>query len=168
MSYNIDIQSAVGTAIIPGSQPTTFVTLPIDPTPVVEGSIYYNVSVGMFVMGSRIDGTPTWVPLPTSFSPSPNTGRSIDSSMSPVTIFPTDYILSVDSSGGAITLYLPDVANVAPWKQYVIKDAGGLAATNHIIISSEPHTIDGAASLTLDTNYQSTTVYTDGSQWYVF
>ncbi len=168
MSYLIDVQTAAGLSQLPGNQPTSLVTFPVDPVPVVEGSVYYNVSVGMFVFGSRIDGTPTWVPLPTSFTPSTSTGRTVDFSMDPVTVFPTDYIISVDCSGGSMTLYLPDPANVTPWKQFIIKDASGNAGDNHVIIAAEPATIDGAASFVLDTNYQSVALYCDGTDYFIW
>lgn len=49
----------------------------------------------------------------------------------------------------------------------VIKDAGGLAGTNNITITTEgAQTIDGAASAVIDTNYGSITLYCNGTNWF--
>ena len=53
-----------------------------------------------------------------------------------------------------------------PGEWVVIKDGGGVAATHNITVSAGGgSTIDGAGSVTLNTNYASLLVYSDGSNW---
>ncbi len=80
----------------------------------------------------------------------------------------TEYIISsTRSATGAQTVNLPAVAT-SSGRVLVIKDAGGLAGTNNITLDGNAsETIDGATTFVMNTNYGSTTVYCDGSAWYV-
>jgi hypothetical protein len=75
--------------------------------------------------------------------------------MSPYTVTATDYFISVDSSGGAITINLPD--SPAANRQFIVKDRLGTSLTNNITIKSLTgvSTIDGQASYTFVDNYES-------------
>ncbi|MGH3205923.1 MAG: hypothetical protein ACRDP5_28310 [Streptosporangiaceae bacterium] len=78
-----------------------------------------------------------------------------------------DYIVGVDTSGGAYTMTLPDVTYSG--QTYIIKDETGHAATNHITVAtSSGQTIDGAASATISTNYGVLRVYSNGGNWSVW
>lgn len=54
--------------------------------------------------------------------------------MSPYTVTDTDYFLSVDSSGGPVTINLPD--STTNYRQFIVKDRLGQATTNNITIKS--------------------------------
>lgn len=66
---------------------------------------------------------------------------------------------TVDTSGGAINLYLGDdisdplVADNLEGAEIVIKDSTGNAGTNNITIDPRGLTIDGGTLVTIDTNY---------------
>lgn len=80
-----------------------------------------------------------------------------------------DTILSVSYTGtGAVTSLTLPTAQTVNGRVVYIKDAGGNAGTNNITIDTEAsETIDGAATLVLGTDYESATLYSDGSNWYV-
>ncbi len=63
--------------------------------------------------------------------------------MSPYTVTATDYFISVDSSGGAITINLPD--SPAANRQFIVKDRLGTSAANNITIKS----LTGASTIEL-------------------
>ena len=79
------------------------------------------------------------------------------------TITYDDGVLLVDSTGGPITLTLPSPA-VLPRVQYKIKDSGGVANSNNIVVAG---TIDGVLNYTLNSAYESITLITDGTSWYI-
>ncbi len=87
---------------------------------------------------------------------------------SPYTILGTDYFISVDTSGGAITVTLPNAATVTG-RTYVIRDTGGAAAASNITIGTAGGNLVGggaaAATKTLSANYSGATVYSNGTTW---
>lgn len=52
-----------------------------------------------------------------------------------------------------------------PWEQHIISDCSGNASTNPITVSGNGNNIDGAASYTLGSNYQSISVQWTGTIW---
>jgi len=79
-----------------------------------------------------------------------------------------DYIIGVDTTGGAVTITLAS-ALVSAGAVYIIKDEGGDAGSNNITIATEgSETIDGAASKTVSTNYATTRLYSDGTNWFTW
>jgi hypothetical protein len=83
----------------------------------------------------------------------------------------SDYFIAADSSGGVITFSLPNAASATEGQTWVFKDEGGAAHTNNIIISPSQggQTIDGQASIRLESPYASVQIYTDGvSKYYIF
>ena len=77
-------------------------------------------------------------------------------------------MILADSSSNAITVNLP-VASENSGRIINIKDKGGNAGTNNITIDPDgSETIDGAASVAINTNYGSMTVLCDGTRWHIF
>ncbi len=87
-------------------------------------------------------------------SPPSITPTAVNFAMSPYTVLPTDYTLLVDSSAGAVTIVLGP-ASARNKKDLIIKDDGGVAATNVITVNrTAPDTIDGVTSYPIDSNRQ--------------
>lgn len=89
--------------------------------------------------------------------------------MSPYTSVATDYYISCDSSGGAISILLPN-APTTLYKQYIIKDRTGHAAVNHISITTVGGavTIDGQTTYTLAANYAAIQLLWNGLSYEIF
>ncbi len=87
---------------------------------------------------------------------------------SPYTVLGTDYFISVDTSGGAITITLPNAATLAG-RTYVIRDTGGAAAASNITIATAGGNLVGggasAATKTISAAYAGATVYSNGVTW---
>ncbi len=87
---------------------------------------------------------------------------------SPYTVLGTDYFLSVDTSGGAITVTLPNAATLAG-RTYVIRDTGGAAAASNITVATGGGNLVGggasAATKTISAAYAGATVYSNGVTW---
>lgn len=87
------------------------------------------------------------------------------------TILSTDTIISSKySTTGAQTLTLPLSSTIGVGKTYHIVDAGGNASTYNITINrSGPDTINGDTSVLINANYQSVSIYNDGSsKWFIY
>ena len=88
----------------------------------------------------------------------------------PYTILPTNDYLYVDTSGGPITMILPDPTQFGFAKQYFIVDSTGSFNTNNLTLS--PHSteeIEGlAANKVFSTQWGGWTVATDGTNWFVY
>jgi len=82
----------------------------------------------------------------------------------------SDYYLGVDSTGGTVDIYL--LTTPEPGQTWVIKDEGGAANTNNIIItcstdvSSDSVLIEGQKRLILTSDYASITIYAAGANQY--
>jgi hypothetical protein len=87
---------------------------------------------------------------------------------SPYVVLVTDEYLSVDSSGGAITVQLPNAAVLS--QVFIIKDRTGSAAANNITVTTVGGAvnIDGATSFVMNTAYQSIQVIGNGSTYEIF
>ncbi len=87
---------------------------------------------------------------------------------SPYVVLPGDQYIGVDCSVIPITLQFPNAP--ATGTVFVVKDFGGFAATNNIIITSVGGAIgfDGALSYTMILNYQSVSLLYDGTNYQVF
>jgi hypothetical protein len=84
----------------------------------------------------------------------PNSYTNVTSGMSPYTVTATDYFISVDCSGGPVSLIFP--ASPAQNRQFIIKDRLGQASTNNITVSSGAvTTIDGQPSQVMEDAYES-------------
>jgi hypothetical protein len=79
----------------------------------------------------------------------------------------TDYYIGVDSTGGTISLRLPDAATVSDGQTYVVKDEAGAANTNFItILASGSQTIDGQNQVLLQSPYAAISLYCNGTNKY--
>jgi len=77
-----------------------------------------------------------------------------------------DYIIPVNSSGGAFTISLP--AGHASGDTFTIKDVNGSLATNNVTIDpNAAETIDGAATFIMTVNRQAVTVVSNGTNWFI-
>ena len=82
----------------------------------------------------------------------------------------TDYILNVTyTATGAVTSLTLPTAQVTAGRIIRIKDAGGLAGTNSITVDTQgSETIDGNSTYVLNTNHEAISIYSDGTNWYVY
>ena len=125
------------------------------------GNLYFTNSSGTAVQlttgGSIVSSPATFQTL--NFT-------SINSNL---TILPSDtfVFISVDTTAGR-TINLPLANSVSQGRVYAIKDATGTANANPIVVAGQgSDTLDGSASLSLDSNYGATWFITDGvSSWY--
>lgn len=91
-----------------------------------------------------------------------------DVSSSPYVVLATDQYLSVDCSGGPITLQFPNAATTG--RTYVVKDRTGSANTNNITITTVGGVvnIDGAASYVMNTQYSSVQLMGNSVSYEIF
>ena len=84
------------------------------------------------------------------------------------TVSTADSIIGVDSTGGAFRLTLPAAASALDGQIWIIKDEGGAAASNNIIItgSSNTDTIEGQKEVVLESNNASIQIYCNGATKY--
>jgi hypothetical protein len=75
-----------------------------------------------------------------------------------------DYIIGCDPSGGAITVNLPALGYDA--QTFLVVDETGSAGTNNITVNAPAgHTINGASSVVISTNYGAVRVYSNGNNY---
>jgi len=90
--------------------------------------------------------------------------RSISSH---ITASTTDYYLGIDSTGAPIEVRLLDASLLNNGQTYVVKDEGGAANSNNIIIlASGSQTIDGQNSIVLQSPHASISLYCNGNNKY--
>lgn len=95
--------------------------------------------------------------------------KNITNAMSPYAVIAADdSYLSVDVTGGVVTIQLPDAAVLG--KVYYVKDRVGLAATSNITITtvSGVTTIDGATSFVMNSAYQSVNIIGNSTSYELF
>jgi hypothetical protein len=92
----------------------------------------------------------------------------INVTTTPYPVMNTDVYLSVDTSGGSITILLPDLA--LSGEPYIIKDRTGNAAVNNIFVTtvSSITTIDGVTSFVIDSAYQSISIVGNGTSYEIY
>ena len=91
---------------------------------------------------------------------------SVNAAASPYTVLSTDYYISVDSSGGAVTLNFP---NAPTFKQvWIVKDRTGSAATNNITLTTPGGTVtfDGSTTFVMNSNYQANQLIANSTPTY--
>lgn len=84
----------------------------------------------------------------------------------------THHFIGVDTfnATSSITIRLPSASGSIAGRSYVIKDEGGAADINNIIIqASSSNTVDGFNTVYIESPYASMNVYTDGiSKWFIY
>ena len=88
-------------------------------------------------------------------------------SASTYTILLTDYLIGCDTTSNAIALTLPYATTNAN-QVYVIVDEGGNLNTNNIVIDTNGGNINGSATITLNVNYTSIAIYSNGTNYHIF
>ena len=86
------------------------------------------------------------------------------------TIGPTspETVILVNTSTNACTIDLPNTPALTAGRFYVIKDISGNASINNITINrADSATIDGATSQTINSNYGSMKLISDGTNWFI-
>lgn len=79
-----------------------------------------------------------------------------------------DYILAVDSTSNQVQIEF-DATSFYTGSVLVVKDEGGNAHTNNIILSAgTSQTIDGATTVSLESPHASVNIYTNGENWFVY
>ena len=137
-----------------------------DDTSGATGDIYYRNSSGYF---SRLavgtdgkvlkvaSGTPTWSDA--------NVAATTTKSSNYTIVSGTDVVILANASTGNVTITLPTASSSAGYKFDIKRiDNTGNTCT---IARSGTDTIDGGTSITLDVQYISVTVVSDGSNWYI-
>jgi hypothetical protein len=80
-----------------------------------------------------------------------------------------DHFIGVNTTGGSVTVTLPAPSSVGEGKIYIIKDEGGVAATNNIIVNTAGSAkIDSLSAVSLVSNYGAINVYCNGSHWHIY
>jgi len=140
--------------------PTSFVTDSGTATPIAH---VLRVVGGTNVSTSGLTNTITINSTSTQFA---FNYTNVNHAASPYTVLTTDNYISVDCSGGVVTLNFP---NTPVAKQiWIIKDRTGSCATNNITITTPggTDTFDGQTSLIMDSNYMSLNLLANASHNY--
>ena len=92
----------------------------------------------------------------------------VNNAASPYTVLATDSFLAVNTSGGAVTIRLPNAP--ATGTVFYVKDSNGTAAASNITVTTVGGAvnIDGATSFVMNTAYESINVVFDGTAYEVF
>jgi len=90
---------------------------------------------------------------------------AIDSADSPFTVQASDYIVLVDSAGGAVDISLPSAVTTAN-RRFIIKDKGS-ASSNAVTVSASSGKIDGFGSVSIGNSFATLPVFSDGSNYWV-
>ena len=148
---------------LPPSVPTSFVT---DSGTVIPNAnvVNFNGGPGVQVVANP-NGSNNMVVNINEISPA---YTNVTFAMSPYTVISTDYFISVDATGGAVTINLPDSTTTN--RQFIIKDRLGQSLTNNITIKSltGASTIDGQPNYMFVDNYESLECLFHGSNYEVF
>lgn len=86
----------------------------------------------------------------------------------PYVVTATDYYLSVDCSGGAITVQLPNAPT--NFRTFVVKDRTGNAGANNITVTTVGGAvnIDGAATFVMNTNFEAIQLIFNGTTYEIY
>lgn len=120
---------------------------------VIIGSTGATPTAATLTAGSGISISNGAASITISGTGSVSSVTAITSASSPYTVLSTDQIITTDSSGGAITIRLPNAPSTG--RIITIKDLNGSAATNSVTITTVGGvvTIDGSTSMAIRTAY---------------
>ncbi|HMH70161.1 MAG TPA: hypothetical protein VK502_02085 [Candidatus Saccharimonadales bacterium] len=130
------------------------------------GDLYYRDSSGNFVRlgvggtGKTLrvsGGLPAWGDADTTLATSTKTSN--------YTIAGTDVVIFANAASGNVTITLPTASANSGYRFYVKRIDG--SANSCTIARSGGDTLDGQTSVSLDLQYTSLTVISDGSTWYI-
>ena len=87
---------------------------------------------------------------------------------SPYDATATDYYVSVDTSGGATTIRLPNTSTAN--RIFLVKDRTGNAGVNNITVTTTGGviTIDGSTTYLIENAYESSSFLFNGTNWETF
>jgi hypothetical protein len=92
-----------------------------------------------------------------SATPAAIVPTAVNFAMSPYTVLATDYLLEVDTTGGAVVIQTAASASRSN-KPFTVKDIAGNAAVNAIsVLRTGAETIDGMTSYPIDSAYDAKT-----------
>lgn len=96
------------------------------------------------------------------------TYTAVNNAASPYTVLTTDQYIGVDSSGGAVSILLPN--GPATGRVFTVKDSTGSAATHNITITTVGGSvnIDGATTYVMNVAYESHDVIFNGSNYEIW
>jgi len=87
-----------------------------------------------------------------------------------LTLTPAQHIIGVDTSAAtaSLTLTLPNASTLSNGQIFIVKDEGGMADTNNIILSCSINgqTIDGEATIIIESPYSAINLYSNGNNKY--
>ena len=85
------------------------------------------------------------------------------------TVLSSDDIVAVTDTTVARTITLSNAVSSIASKVIIVKDESGNAGINYITIDTEgSQTIDGQSSIQLQANYNSVSLYSDGTNWHIY
>lgn len=84
-----------------------------------------------------------------------------------ITVATTDYIVCVNKTVGAATV-VNLMATPTTGTILTIKDCKGDANSNNITLTPAAGNIDGSGTYVMNTNYQSASIFYNGTAWFVF
>ena len=142
--------------------------------PLTDGQVLIGSSAGKPLAGTLTAGTGISITNGNNNITVSATGTTtltvttVNFAASPYTVLGTDEFLAVQSSGGAITIRLPNAP--ATGRVYTIKDVSGAASTNNISITTVGGAvlIDGVTTTKILGNYGSINVIFTGAAYSIF
>jgi len=90
------------------------------------------------------------------------------STVSSSTTLSTQSVVLASASGGAITLTLPSASSAGAQRKYTVKDTGSASSGAFVRVqAASGETVDGLNYFDLSAPYESITVATNGSNWFI-
>lgn len=136
-----------------------------DDTSGATGDLYYRDGSGDFsrlgvgtagqVLGVA-SGIPAWTSNPSFAASTKSTSYTISAN---------DTVIFADATSNSVTITLPTAASLPGYRFYIKRVDSSVNACS--IARSGSDTIDGQTSITVDVQYTSLTVVSNGSAWYI-